>query len=128
MTLRLLLALAAFAVVGLAYLAWRRPPRRLGASSLASIGIREPAIVQFTTATCAPCKAAAPQLRATADRAAIPYHQVDVGERPDVARTYGIRRVPTIAVTGPGGRVLGVWTGLTGEIERTALAGGSVTA
>lgn len=128
MTLRLLLALSAFAVIGLAYLVWRRPPRRLGTSSLASIGIREPAIVQFTTASCAPCKVAAPQLRATADRASIPYHQVDVGERPDVARTYGIRRVPTIAVTGRGGQVLGVWTGLTAEIERTALAGGSVTA
>ena len=128
MTLRLLLALSVFAVVGLGYLAWRRPPRRLGSSSLASIGIREPAVVQFTTATCAPCKVAAPQLRATADRAGVPYHQVDVGERPDVARTYGIRRVPTIAVTGPGGRVLGVWTGLTDEIERTVLAGGTVTA
>ncbi len=128
MTLRLLLALAVFAVVGLAFFAWRRPPRRLGSSSLASIGIREPAVVQFTTATCAPCKVAAPKLRATAGRAGVPYHQVDVGERPDVARTYGIRRVPTIAVTGPGGRVLGVWTGLTGEIELTVLAGGSVTA
>ncbi len=122
MILRLLVALAVFAVVILAYVAWRRPPRRLGSSSLASIGIREPAIVQFTTATCAPCKAAAPQLRATAERAAIPYHQVDVGERPDVARTYGIRRVPTIVVTGRGGQVLGVWTGLTAEIERIALA------
>ena len=125
---RLLLALAVFAVIGLGYLAWRRPPRRLGSASLASIGIREPAIVQFTTATCAPCKAAAPQLRATAERAGVPYHQVDVGERPDVARAFGIRRVPTIAVTGGGGRVLGVWTGLTEEIARTALAGGPVTA
>ena len=126
MTLRLLLALGVFAAVGLAFLVWRRPPRRLGASSLASIGIREPAIVQFTTATCAPCKAAAPKLRATAERAAIPYHQVDVGERPDVAHTFGIRRVPTIAVTGPGGRVVGVWTGLSEEIARTALAGRAV--
>lgn len=126
MTTRLLLAGAIFAIVALSVVAWRRPPRRLGMSSLASIGIRDPAVVQFTTATCAPCKVAAPHLRSAADRAAIPYHQVDVGERPDVARAYGIRRVPTIAVTGPGGKVLGVWTGLSDEIGETALAASSI--
>lgn len=124
MTLRLLIVLAVFATLAVGVVAWRRPPRRLGSSSLASIGIREPAIVQFTTAACAPCKAAAPRLRATAERAAIPYHQVDVGERPEIARNYGIRRVPTIAVTGPGGRVLGVWTGLSEEIAEAAGATG----
>ncbi|MGH2710556.1 MAG: thioredoxin family protein [Actinomycetota bacterium] len=128
MTTRLLLAAGMFALVGGAVLLWRRPPRRLGTSSLASIGIREAAIVQFTTASCGPCKVAAPHLRDAAERAAIPYHQVDVGERPDVARDYGIRRVPTIAVTGSGGRVLGVWTGLSGEIAETALTAGSVSA
>lgn len=125
MTERLLLAGALFALVTGSYLVWRRPPRRLGTSSLASIGIRSPAVVQFTTATCGPCRVAAPHLQAAADRAAIPYHQVDVGERPDVARAYGIRRVPTIAVTGPGGRVLGVWTALSGKIGETALVAGS---
>lgn len=127
MTERLLLAGALFALVTGSYLVWRRPPRRLGASSLASIGIRDPAVVQFTTATCGPCKVAAPHLQAAADRAAIPYHQVDVGERPDVARVYGIRRVPTIAVTGPGGRVLGVWTAFSGEIAETAMVAASTT-
>jgi hypothetical protein len=48
---------------------------------------------------------------------------VDIGERPEVARAFGIRRVPTIALTGPGGRVVGVWTGLDEEISRAALAG-----
>ena len=127
MTERLLLAGAVFALVaGLAY-AWRRPPRRLGSSSLSSIGIREPAIVQFTTATCGPCKVAAPHLRDAARRADIAYHQVDVGERPEVARTYGIRRVPTIAVTGPGGKVVGVWSALTGEIAEAARRVSTVT-
>lgn len=84
---RLLLAALVFAMVAGLVLVWRRPPRRLGSSSLASLGIKEPAIVQFTTAMCAPCKAAAPHLRAAADRAAIPYHQIDVGDRPDVAQT-----------------------------------------
>lgn len=119
---RILLAAVVFAIVGGLAFAWRRPPRRLGGSTLSSIGIRDAAIVQFTTATCAPCKAAAPHLRAAAERAAIPYHQVDVGARPEVARTYGIRRVPTIAVTGPGGKVLGVWTALSEEISATALS------
>jgi thiol-disulfide isomerase/thioredoxin len=119
---RVLIAAAVFALVGGMALVWRRPPRRLGTSTLSSIGIRDAAIVQFTTATCAPCKVAAPHLRAAAERAAIPYHQIDVGERPDVARSYGIRRVPTIAVTGPGGKVLGVWTALSGEISEAALS------
>lgn len=123
---RVSLALLVFAVVGALALAWRRPPRRLGSSSLSSIGISGPAIVQFTTATCGPCKIAAPQLRAAADRAAVPYHQVDVGERPDVAQTYGIRRVPTIAVTGSGGKVLRVWTAVSGEISEAAMAATSI--
>jgi thiol-disulfide isomerase/thioredoxin len=128
MTVRLLLAAGMFALVAGAFVAWRRPPRRLGNSSLASIGIRDPAIVQFTTATCGPCKVAAPHLREAAERASIPYHQVDVGERPEIARTYGVRRVPTIAVTGAGGKVLGVWTALSGEIAETALSARSLTA
>lgn len=123
---RLLLAGAVFALVAGLALAWRRPPKRLGSSSLASIGIREASIVQFTTATCGPCKVAAPHLREAARRAEIPYHQVDVGERPDVARTYGIRRVPTIAVTGPGGKVTGVWTAFSGEISEAARAAGTL--
>ena len=124
---RLLLALLVFAIVAAIALAWRRPPKRLGSSSLASIGIREAAIVQFTTATCGPCKMAAPHLRAAADRAAIPYHQIDVGDRPEVARSYGIRRVPTIAVTGPGGKVVGVWTALSGEISEAAMTASSIS-
>jgi thiol-disulfide isomerase/thioredoxin len=124
---RLLLALLVFAIVAGVALGWRRPPRRLGSSSLTSIGIREAAIVQFTTATCGPCKMAAPHLRAAADRAAIPYHQIDVGERPDIAQSFGIRRVPTIAVTGAGGKVVGVWTDLSGEISEAAMTASSIS-
>ena len=125
---RLLLAVLVFALVAGLALAWRRPPRKLASSSLASIGIRDPAIVQFSTATCGPCKVAAPHLRTAAERAAIPFHQIDVGERPDVAHRFGIRRVPTIAVTGRGGRVVGVWTDLSTEISQVALAAGSIPA
>jgi thiol-disulfide isomerase/thioredoxin len=125
-TERLLVAALVFAVVAVAVALWRRPPRRLAGSSLASLGIREPAVVQFTTAGCGSCKAAAPTLRATARRASIGYHQVDVGERPEVARTYGIRRVPTIAVAGRGGRVVGVWTAVSPEIDDAARAATAV--
>ena len=47
---------------------------------------------------------------------------MDVGERPEVARRYGIRTVPTIVVAERTGRVLGKWTALPadGEIGRAA--------
>lgn len=125
MILRLLIAAAILAAVAGAYLLWRRPPRRLVRSDLAGLGIRGPAVVQFTTRYCAPCKAAAPHLQWAADEARVPFRQVDVGRLPKVARAYGIRTVPTIAVTGRGGRVLEVWTALPpdGEVARVARQG-----
>ena len=43
-------------------------------------------------------------------------------DRPEVAGRFGIRSVPTIVVTGPGGAVQGVWTSLptNGEIAEAA--------
>lgn len=120
MEVRLLVAALTIAGVTLLAVAWRRPPRRLGGSSLASIGVREPSIVQFTSPTCAPCRAAAPHLRETAEQAGISFRQVDVIERPDVARAFGVRRVPTIAVTGRRGEVVGVWTSPNGDIATAA--------
>ena len=115
--IRVAVAAGALLVVLGAWLLWRRPPRRLGRADLAGLGIRGPAVVQFTTRYCAPCKAAAPHLQTAADESRVPFRQVDVGEHPDLARVYGIRTVPTIAVTGPGGRVMGVWTALPGNGE-----------
>jgi thioredoxin 1 len=69
-------------------------------------------VVQFTSATCGPCKAAAPRLAEAADRAGVGFTQVDVGERPEVVRRYGIRTVPTIVVAARGGEVVGAWTAL----------------
>ncbi|HWC32142.1 MAG TPA: thioredoxin family protein, partial [Actinomycetota bacterium] len=97
------------AVAALVWL-WRRPPARLRRLDLSALGVREPAIVQFSAGSCSPCRAAAPKLRAAAAEAQVRYMQVDVGDDPEVARTYGIRTVPTIAVTGRGGRVIEVWT------------------
>jgi len=111
--------LAAYGV----WLAWRRPPRRLVRAHLGDVGIREPAIVQFTTPTCGPCRAAAPHLEAAAGRSGVPFRQIDVGDRPDLARRFGIRTVPTIAVTGRGGRVHRVWTTLPDQGELIDAAG-----
>ena len=120
MEVRLLIAVLVIAALSVGAVAWRRPPRRLGRSTLAGIGVREPAIVQFTTPFCSTCKASVPHLRDAAERASIPFLQVDVADRPDIARDLGVRRVPTIAVTGRDGRVLGVWTSPSDEIPAAA--------
>jgi thiol-disulfide isomerase/thioredoxin len=119
---RISIAAAVFVVLAAAYWLWKRPPRRLGRSNLASLGIREPAIVQFSTPDCAPCQKAEPRLREAAGRTDVPYHRIDVGDRPDIARQYGIRTVPTIVVTGRGGRVVGVWTTLPEDGQITDAA------
>lgn len=122
MTLRLILAAAVLVALALALVAWRRPPRRLRAGELAAVGVRGPAVVEFVTASCGPCRAVAPRLRQAAADAGVAFAQIDVGVRPEVARAYGIRTVPTVAVTGSGGRVLEVWTGVPadGEVARAA--------
>jgi thiol-disulfide isomerase/thioredoxin len=123
-TLKIALFVALLGTVTTWYVLWRRPPRRLQGRrlDLGSLGIAGPAIVQFTTRYCAPCKAAVPHLARAAERTRVRFAQVDVGARPDLARTYGIRTVPTIAVADGDGRVLGVWTSLpaNGEIVEAA--------
>ena len=111
MALRLLLALAALAAVAAVYVLWKRPPR-LRSVDLAGIGVRGPAIVEFTAPQCAPCRAAVPHLEAAARDSGVPLVQVNVAERPDLARSHRIRTVPTIVVAGRSGRVLGAWTRL----------------
>jgi thioredoxin 1 len=120
--LRLALAIGLVLVLGAGLAAWRRPSRRLRSGGLGPVGVEGPAVVEFVTETCAPCRVAAPALRRAADDARIRFAQIDVGARPEVARAYGIRSVPTVAVTGPGGRVTGVWTGVPpdGEVAEAA--------
>jgi thiol-disulfide isomerase/thioredoxin len=125
-TIRLLLALGVVAAAFLAYALWTRPPRRLSRLDLASLGLGGPAIVQFSTRSCGPCRTARPHLERAAARMGLAFLQVDVGERPEVARRYGIRRVPTIAVAGPTGRVLRVWSGLPGQGELAAVTARAV--
>ena len=120
--LRILEAVAFVAAVALAYVMWRPPPRRLVQGTLATLGVRGPALVEFVTEGCPPCRDAAPRLRDAAERVRVPFLQIDVGVKPEVARAYGIRSVPTVAVTGAGGRVLDVWTAIPpdGEVAEAA--------
>ncbi|HJV04623.1 MAG TPA: thioredoxin family protein [Actinomycetota bacterium] len=112
MLVRLAILLGVLLALGAAWALWQRPPRRLAGGDLIPLGVTEPAVVQFTSPACAPCRTAAPHLRRAADREGMPYLQVDVAERPELAAVLGIRTVPTIAVTGAGGRVVEVWTAL----------------
>ena len=124
MLLRILVPLAILAVLGGAYVLWRRPPRRLAGRrlDLQDLRVTGPAIIQFKTRYCASCRASAPGLHETAVDEAVTYAQVDVGERPEIARAYSIRTVPTVVVTDGEGRVIGVWTGvpLNGEVAQAA--------
>jgi thiol-disulfide isomerase/thioredoxin len=124
MALRLLLL--ALAVSGTAALVavWRRPSRRLSRPSAGVQGLPPTSIVQFTAPYCAPCKWNRPHLQTAAREAGVSYVEIDVGERPEVARRFGIRSVPVIVVTGPGGDVLGSWREppSNGELGRTAAA------
>lgn len=122
MVARLAIALGALSILSALYRGWKRPPRRLISLDLGELGVEGPAILQFTTRYCAPCRAAKPELQAVADRAAIGYTQIDVGERPEVARRYGVRTVPTIVVAARSGQVLGTWTALPGNGEIAAAA------
>jgi thiol-disulfide isomerase/thioredoxin len=113
---------AVLASMAAAWVLWRRPPRRLSVRGLSPLGIRTPAVVQFTSPSCAPCRAAAPHLRRAADDHGIPFVQIDLGEHPEAASDYGIRSVPTIAVAGREGRVLEAWTALPSPEELAAAA------
>ena len=115
MFLRLLVLAGAVGAFYGAWQLWRRPPARLDSLDLPALGVGGPVVVQFTSATCGPCRAAAPRLAEAAGRAGVEFTQVDVGERPDLARDYGIRTLPTIVVAGPGGQVTASWTALPGE-------------
>ncbi len=122
MLLRLGIAVGVLLLLYAAYLVWRRPPRRLRALDLSALGVEGPAIIQFTTGFCAPCKLAAPRLLQVAESRRVGYAQLDIGKRPEVASRYRIRTVPTIVVADRRGRVLGVWTSFpaNGEIGEAA--------
>jgi thiol-disulfide isomerase/thioredoxin len=121
--LRLAIGLAVPLIALAAWRLWKRAPD-VPKLDLADLGLSGPAIVQFTTPYCAPCKTNATVLRRFASEADVPYAQVDLGERPELASRYGIRTVPTIVVARSDGGVVGTWTDLpaNGEIRDAALS------
>ena len=126
MTTRVLIAVGVILLAFFAYALWTRPPRRLTRLDPGLLGLAGPAIVQFSTPSCGPCRSARPHLERAAQRAGMAFVQVDVAARPEVARRYGIRRVPTIAVAERTGRVLRAWTGLPHQGELAAVAARAV--
>lgn len=118
---RLGLATTVIALVAIAIALWRRPGRLIRTSTLdlADLGLRGPAVIQFSTPSCTRCRVARTVLEGVAGTAGIPFDQIDLHDRPDVAARYGIRTVPTIVVAGAGGELIRVWTALParGEIE-----------
>lgn len=71
-------------------------------ADLGSTAAGERTIVQFTHPLCSACRELAERFRAGAD----PLVEIDVRERPDLARKYGIALVPTAVAVGPDGAVL----------------------
>lgn len=116
---RLGIAVAVIALVAIAFALWRRPSRLIRTSTLdlADLGLRGPVVVQFTTTSCTRCRVARTVLESVAESAGIPFDQIDLDTRPDVAARYGIRAVPTILVAGSRGELKGVWTGLPARVE-----------
>jgi hypothetical protein len=75
---------------------------RLDVADLDGIGGAERAYVEFTHPLCAECREWEGRLRATG----APLLTLDVRERPEVARKYGVAVVPTVVAVGPTGDVL----------------------
>lgn len=75
---------------------------RLDPADLAGLDGHAKAYVEFTHPLCAECHAWEQRLRAEAE----PALMLDVRERPDLARKYGIAIVPTVVAVAPDGTVL----------------------
>ena len=75
---------------------------QLDPADLTGLDGRPRAYVEFTHPLCAECRAWEERLRATGE----PVLTLDVRERPELARKYGIAIVPTVLAVAPDGAVL----------------------
>lgn len=75
---------------------------RIDPGDLAALGSGPRTLVQFTHPLCTDCRELAGSLSGGPD----PLIQLDVRERPDLARKYGVTIVPTTFAVGPDGGVL----------------------
>lgn len=109
-----------------------RPERRLASPArpvfdLAAVGAPErvPAtFVQFSSAVCSPCRHVARVLTALSSTDDDVAHiELDVALHPDLVRTYGVLRTPTVLLVGADGTIHGRATGaMTAAQAREALA------
>ena len=109
----LLVAVAVLAVVAAVGLVWRSRSGRLQPSGPARVPaglLPEPAgavtLLQFSSATCAPCR----QVRAACadvaeDLTGVRHVEIDAEERLDAARALNVWRLPTLLVVDRQGRV-----------------------
>jgi hypothetical protein len=97
-------------------------------AALRGLGVRpedaELTIVQFSTATCAPCRATRAELdRLQAGRPGLAVVHVDAEEQLDAVRELDVRRTPTLFYLGADGRLLGRSSGAPRPAELAALVG-----
>ena len=96
----------------------RVSPQELGLDAPSGVGV-----VGFSSEYCVPCR----KWEAALFDSGVSFTKIDVGERPELARRYGVRVTPVIlAVRLPEGKVLEAYSGepRDDEIDRVlALAG-----
>ena len=86
---------------------------------------RDATFVQFSSAVCSPCRHVArvlTQLSAETDDVA--HVEIDVTDHPELVRTHGVLRTPTVLLLGADGRIHARTSGpMTAAQARAALAG-----
>jgi thiol-disulfide isomerase/thioredoxin len=84
-------------------------------------------VVQFSTSTCAPCRATRAQLeRLQADRPRLAVVHVDAEEHLDAVRDLDVRRTPTLFYLDAAGALVGRSSGAPRPDELTALVGAHI--
>jgi len=113
--------LIAVALIGLGVLAYRlmlSAQRRQASATGRALLPGRPALIVFTSPTCAPCKL---QQMPIVDRlmagwaGRVDLRVVDVTEQPDVAARFGVWSLPTTIVLDTGGRVAAINQGTASE-------------
>ena len=114
---RLLLLVVLLAVTSVLWLAIRRRDGRFRLARLASDAVltgedlgrplgRRATFVQFSTPTCASCPQVSRTLSTIADHETGVVHvEVPADRRPDLVRSFGVLRTPTVLLLGPEGAV-----------------------
>jgi thiol-disulfide isomerase/thioredoxin len=112
-----IVAVAVLAVATVAGLAWRhwdgrlrrgqpRRQQRLTGSDVGRPLGQRATLLQFSSAFCAPCRAARQLLADVAGRTeGVAHIEVDVADRLDLVRKLDVRRTPTTFILGPDGRI-----------------------